>query len=178
MRSPARILFSTALLSLGLLLTGAAQASSYLVEVLLFSQPSPSWQHGEAPHWSWADQAVQLEQTTRSDLQRIDPTRYQLQRDADRLSSSGYKVLLHTAWQQPADADLQIALHQGENQGDLYPVQGLVTLTSERPLEIDLQFWLNRADGSEKLHHLRRLRLDETHYLDHQSLGLLVRISR
>lgn len=66
--------------------------------------------------------------------------------------------------------------------GDLlYPVQGLVSLDTD-PLSARVTLWLNHATAaepvSERLQTTRRLRLDETHYLDHRSLGALIRISQ
>lgn len=171
-------LVSIVLFGASWLLGAGAHADTYILEVVLFSQPSAQWQQAEPPHWSWADQATLLEQSARSDLRGIDSSRHQLQRDAERLTGNGYQVLLHRAWEQPADPDLQVAVHAGESRGDLYPAQGLVSLSSQGALQVDLEFWLNRDQGSEHLQQSRRLRLNETHYLDHQSLGMLVRVWR
>lgn len=177
-------LLAAALLGSSLL----AQAEQYLVELVVFTQPSAQLVPAAAPGHDWAERAVMLDDTVRSDVRSIDPTRHQLGSDASKLQSSGYQIKLHRAWTQPADDHVSVALTQGENlaavnEDALYPVQGLVNLTGE-PLTARVTLWLNHATASmaepvsERLQTTRRLRLDETHYLDHHSLGALIRVSR
>ena len=82
-----------------------------------------------------------------------------------------------------------VALHRGQADNGIYPVQGLVRLSQENLTELQVAFWRNRpAAGlgiqssssvvSELLHQTRALRPNEVHYLDHQSLGMLVTIRR
>ncbi|MBQ0744794.1 MAG: hypothetical protein KBT85_16000 [Pseudomonas sp.] len=165
---------------------GLAQAQSqntYQVEVVIFSQPSAQLTPGTAPSYDWADQATDLTVTTRSDVRNLDSSRLELSSDAGKLSAQGYKVVLHKAWTQPDDSSLAVAVHEGQEMGGIYPVQALVSLGQERLLEVDITAWINNQTQngeivSERIKQIRRLRLDETHYLDHQSMGMLVRISR
>lgn len=165
---------------------GLAQAQSqntYQVEVVIFSQPSAQLTPGTAADYSWADQAVQLSETTRSNIRSLDNSQFQLSSDASKLSTQGYKVVLHQAWTQPDDSELVIAVHEGEEMDGVYPVQALVSLGREQMVEVDVTAWINnqtqdRELVSERIKQTRRLRLDETHYLDHQSMGMLIRISR
>lgn len=164
---------------------GLAQAQSqnnYQVELVIFSQPSAQLTPGTAPSYGWADQATKLSETTRSDVRMLDTSRHRLSSDAGKLSAQGYKVVLHQAWIQPDDKNLLIAVHEGQEMDAVYPVQALISLGRERLLEVDITAWLNNQTQdreliSERIRQTRRLRLNETHYLDHQSMGILIRIS-
>jgi hypothetical protein len=96
---------------------------------------------------------------------------------------------MHNAWIQPTDSRLKVAVHQGERLGDHFPVEAVVGLQrNQDSLTLDVKAWRHMAardqtdqNGtlvSEQLHQIRRLRLDEVHYLDHQSMGMLVKVSR
>ncbi|MBA6418759.1 CsiV family protein [Pseudomonas sp. 5Ae-yellow] len=169
-------------------MTMAQSAGEYLVEVVFFGQPSASLVMGTPPDLDWADNAVKLDETARSDVQSIDPTRFRLSQEARKLEQNGYQIYLHQAWTQPLDNDLDVALSKGEADNGIYPIQGLVNLSKDNLMEIAVSFWHNRKASdlqmsgasivSENLHQRRPLRLNETHYLDHQSLGMLVRVSR
>jgi len=166
----------------------AQSADEYLVEVVFFGQPSSPIVAGTPPDLDWADSAIKLDETARSDVRTIDPTRFQLDQDARKLEQKGYQIYLHQAWSQPLDNNLDVALSKGQADNGIYPVQGLVNLSQDKLLEIAVSFWRNRSASevqmsgaslvSENLHQRRALRLNETHYLDHQSLGMLVRVSR
>lgn len=164
-------------------LAQAQSQNSYQVEVVIFSQPSAQLTPGTAPDYGWAEQATHLTETTRSDVRSLDSSRLALSSDASKLRSQGYKIVLHKIWTQPDNKGLAVAVHEGEEIDGLYPVQALLSLGQERLLEVDITAWINNRtqDGefvSERIKQIRRLRLDETHYLDHQSMGMLVRISR
>lgn len=166
----------------------AQSADEYLVEVVFFGQPSAPIVAGTPPDLDWADSAIKLDETTRNDVRAIDSTRFQLDQDARKLEQKGYQVYLHQAWSQPLDNNLDVALSKGQADNGIYPVQGLVNLSQDKLMEIAVSFWRNRNASevqmsgasvvSENLHQRRALRLNETHYLDHQSLGMLVRVSR
>ncbi|SDS39023.1 Peptidoglycan-binding protein, CsiV [Halopseudomonas litoralis] len=176
------------LMTLTLLACSALAQAQYLVEVLVFSQPGAQIVPGASPEYSWDQQAVSLDDTTRSDVRSIDRTRYRLDSQASKLESKGYTIRLHRAWTQPTESGLTVALHQGNsltgsNADPLYPVQGLISLDGE-PLTAKVTFWLNHASEamaepiSERLQSTRRLRVNEVHYLDHNSMGLLIHISQ
>ncbi len=176
------------LLALTLLMFSSLSQAQYLVEVVVFSQPGAPLAAGAAPERDWDQRGISLEDTARSDVHSIDQSRYTLDAKAQQLTAKGYQIRLHRAWTQPAAADITVAVHSESSltdswNGALYPVQGLVTLTDE-PLTAAVSFWLNHvsAEGaepvSERLHMTRRLRVNEIHYLDHKSMGMLIRISR
>ena len=163
-----------------------AKADPYLVELVVFSQPDAQLVPSAPLEQDWEAQSIKLDDTARSDVRSIDPVRYQLTDDVQKLESHGYQVKLHQAWIQPADTNLSVAVHQGaslETDVPLYPTQGLVSL-EEEPLTAHVTLWLNHITShldepvSERLQTTRRLRLNETQYLDHKSMGALIRISR
>ena len=63
-------------------MTMAQSAGEYLVEVVFFGQPSASLVMGTPPDLDWSDNAVKLDETARSDVQSIDPTRFRLSQEA------------------------------------------------------------------------------------------------
>ncbi|WP_193074151.1 CsiV family protein [Pseudomonas sp. FME51] len=185
--NPTRYAFRL-LAALTLLSCSALAQAQYLVEVVVFSQPGAQIVPGASPEHDWDWQAVSLDATTRSDVRSIDRTRYSLDSQTSKLAAKGYTIRLHRAWTQPADSDLTVALHEGgnlaaPNGGSLYPVQGVISLDGD-PLTAKVTFWLNHASEgmaepiSERLQSTRRLRANEIYYLDHKSMGLLIRISK
>lgn len=162
---------------------GAFGQQAYTVEVVFFSQPGGQIVEAHTPDPDWTASAIELDNTARADVRPVDSSQYQLNERASQLQRQGYRVHLHRAWTQPGSAGTAVALEAPDEAG-VVPVQGLVRLVQEQPLEIQVNFWRNHATGgdlrvvSEQLQQRRRLRLDETHYLDHQSLGMLVRVSR
>ena len=166
---------------------GLIQAQSnggYIVELVIFSNPSAQLGAAEVPEFDWTDGPTQLRVTARGDVRRIDSSRYRLAGEVNKLQAQNYQVLLHQAWVQPEDPDLTIAVNEGAPLGDIYPAQALVKIGRERLLEAHVTAWVTRQIGdagqlvSDRLHQIRRLRLNETHYLDHQNMGVLINISR
>ena len=99
------------------------------------------------------------------------------------LAREGYPVLLHQAWQQAADDPPRAVRFAAGTPCDRHaPVEGLLSLRQERHLELELHTWVNRCDAdgflvaSERLQHKRRLIPGQLTYLDHPSLGALIRV--
>lgn len=175
-------------LALAVLAFSALAKADHIVEVVVFSQPGAPVVAGVPPDHDWDRNAVSLHDTARRDVRSIDKSRYTLDSQAEKLANNGYEIKLHQAWIQPADKGMTVAVHDDNNisiinNALLYSAQGLVTLKDE-PLIAAVSFWLNMANTdqgelvSERLHMTRRLRLNEVHYLDHKSMGMLIRISR
>lgn len=190
MNSVIRTLQLPALLALTVLASTvhAQDAGTYQVETIVFAQPSAPISGNRAPDYTWADDAVMLEDTARSDVRKLDVTQHRMDREADKLTANGYQILMHQAWIQPADSNLKVAVHQGATLGEHYPIEAVVGLQrGEESMALGVKAWRHTGarsqDGqantivSEKLHQSRRLRLNEVHYLDHQSMGMLVRVT-
>ncbi|SDS37793.1 Peptidoglycan-binding protein, CsiV [Halopseudomonas xinjiangensis] len=164
----------------------AQNPETVIVEVAFFSQPSSRLLPAEPADLDWADQALVLRETANSQVREIDTTRQELNDEMARMSRQGYRLQLHKAWTQPVGLGMPIAVTDTDspasNMGtDPQRVQGLVGIDQGSGLEANVSFWLNHvaADGSpitERIEQTRKLRLDETHYLDHPSLGVLIRL--
>lgn len=165
--------------------TSLASAQEYIIEVVLFTQPNSRIVPGPAPELDWKAEAAELDSTTRSNVRPVDESRHRLANEARKLSSQGSKILFHRAWTQPAGTPVAVTKGDDLTGFDLYPVQGVVSLDRGNTLEADVAFWVNHKAASmdsepvsERLKQSRRLRPEEIHYLDHQSLGLLIIVSR
>ncbi|MEH6388289.1 MULTISPECIES: CsiV family protein [Pseudomonas] len=165
--------------------TSLASAQDYIVEVVLFTQPGSGIVEGPGPELDWKSDAAELDSTTRSNVRPIDESRHRLANEARKLSAQGSRILFHKAWTQPAGTPVAVTKGDDLTGFDLYPVQGVVSLSRANTLEADVAFWVNHETSStdsqpvsERLQQSRRLRPDEVHYLDHQSLGMLIIVSR
>lgn len=99
-------------------------------------------------------------------------------------AANGYQVLLHQAWQQNLGATpSKVALSDGQEQFGHFPVEGNLSLQQARFIDVDADLWINQFDadglliGSERLKQGSRLKTGELTFLDHGSLGLLIKIS-
>lgn len=159
------------------LLTPAAFADGlYQVEMILFRQagePIPSSQ--PAPD-DWANGSPSIEGSERStalngEAAKLDP-------------SKGYQVLLHKAWSQNLSAvPSAVSVTTGNEQLGHFPVEGTLTLSVDRSIDARADFWINQFDadgllsGSERFRQAAHLKNGELTYLDHSSLGILIRVS-
>ncbi|MGE4406821.1 CsiV family protein [Pseudomonas sp.] len=149
----------------------------YRVELLLFRHGAPLEASQRAPY-DWMRDALPL-----AAANERAPA---LGEVAARLEASdGYRVLLHQAWQQPlGERGVRLAFSQGEPHFEHFPLQGTLGLRQGRWLEVDARFWLNRFGeygqllGSQYLRQTFQLRPGELRYIDHDSLGLLIKASR
>jgi hypothetical protein len=165
------------LVSLLLIVPAAFAETLYQVELIVFRQadkPVPSSQ--PAPE-DWAAQAAAIPGDAKRSPALADT--------AAKLESSGrYQVLLHQAWQQGITTSAApVRFSDGKERDGHFPVEGVLDLSQERQLELKLQTWVNRFDGdgflasSERLQAQRRLVPGQLTYLDHPSLGALIRVS-
>ena len=178
------------LLLLALLAAGPAWAAkSYNVEVIVFERTSGNAVAGEQwpddPGRPALEKASSLNESGSGAYSVLPKSRWRLSREADRIGSAGgMKVLLHTAWRQPAvgrDETKTIHLHSS-----VTPLEGTVTVSVERYLHADLDLLLNNKGGGSyfsssrggyRLVESRRMRSGEVHYFDHPMMGALVLIS-
>ncbi len=165
------------LLLLSLLTANPAAAESlYQVEVIVFRQnaeqlpaarPAPDdWAQGAQPIGPEQERATTLD----SEASKLNP-------------GNGYRVLLHKAWAQPIGAaPSSVALSTGDEQFGHFPVEGTLTLKQDGLIDLDANLWINQFDesgllnSSELFKHSIRLQNGELTFLDHGSLGMLVRI--
>lgn len=160
----------------------ATGTESVIVELAVFSQPSARLLPAQPAELGWNDAAVILDETANAEVRSIAPARYDLSDEMERLARQGYTLQLHTAWTQPLGMAVPVAVTEGDAAGSAR-AQALVSLEQDTNLEAQIAFWLNHvtADGSvvsERLAQTRNIRLGETHYFDHPSLGALLRVSR
>jgi hypothetical protein len=151
--------------------------SNYQVELILFRQASTPLLSSQPVPDDWASDAqVPTNGSERSTT---------LNNEAAKLSpANGYEVLLHQAWQQSLGANpVKIALSNGQEQFGQYPAQGTLSLKLDSYVDMTADFWANQFDtegmvsSSEHIKQSRRLKSDQVTYLDHGSLGILIKVS-
>ncbi|MNJ64371.1 hypothetical protein D3C77_603170 [compost metagenome] len=90
-------------------------------------------------------------------------------------------MLLRQTWRQRIDE--RVAVVEGARHLEHFPVQGVIALRLRHGLEVDARFWVNRFGeygrllASEQLQQRVQLRPGELRYIDHGSLGALIRAS-
>lgn len=163
---------------LSLLGTGQAWAEGqYQVEVIVFRQAGEPIPAAQPVPDDWAQGALPVDATRERATA--------LNGEAARLNpSNGYQVLLHKAWLQTlGSAPSSAAISTGNEQFGHFPVEGTLRLTQARFIDVDADLWVNQFDasglvtGSERIKQSSRLKSGELTYLDHGSLGLLIRVS-
>ncbi|MEK1904316.1 MAG: CsiV family protein [Pseudomonas sp.] len=168
-------------LPLALLLTLLAPSAFadglFQVEVIVFrqageqiaaSQPAPDdWAAGSQALPAGSERGTALD----NEAAKLNP-------------GNGYQVLLHQAWAQNLSAaPSKVTITLGEQKFGHYPVEGTLSLREERVIDLDADVWINQFDndglvtGSERLKQATRLKTGELTYLDHGSLGMLVKIT-
>lgn len=162
------------LMALLLIAPASFAETFYQVELIIFRQGSPVNANQVTPE-NWVKTAVPLpEQSLRSSALTDMATKLETQ--------LGYKVLLHQAWKQAVGSQAAVQFGTGNLTDGHKPVEGTLTLSQGRGLELNLNAWVNRFDGngflasSEKLLQQRRILPDEMIYIDHPSLGALLRV--
>lgn len=163
------------LLALLLIAAPGYAETLYQVELIVFRQAPPVDASQPVPEdWAGAAPAIAAE-AQRSPA--LEDTARQLN------ETLGYPVLLRQAWQQAADDPPRAVRFAAGTPCDRHaPVEGLLSLRQERHLELELHTWVNRCDAdgflvaSERLQHKRRLIPGQLTYLDHPSLGALIRV--
>lgn len=156
--------------------TPAVAESLYQVEVIVFRQNAEQLFTARPAPDDWAQGA----QPVSADIERATT----LDTEASKLNpGNGYQVLLHKAWAQPISATPgSMALSTGDEQFGHFPVEGTLTLKQDGLIDLDANLWINQFDesgllnSSELFKHSIRLQNGELTFLDHGSLGMLVRI--
>ncbi|MBO3277135.1 CsiV family protein [Pseudomonas schmalbachii] len=170
-------LFRPLLLSLALLAPTAFADEPYQVELILFQQTGDAVLASQPAPDDWARGA----QPPSADSAR--PTALDAQ--ANKLKETeGFRVLMHKAWRQDiGETPVTIALSEGKKQDGHFPVEGTVTLSQQRFIDAKTEFWINRFDqegllaGSQRMNQDVALKNSVLAYLDHPSLGMLIKVS-
>ncbi len=149
----------------------------YQIEVIVFRQAGEPLPASQPAPDDWAANSQSIDGFAQQPLV--------LQGEAAKLTpANGYEVLLHKSWSQNVGINpSRVALSNGESQLGHYPVEGTLTLQQSEVLNLDASFWANQfdADGlltaSEHLQQSTRLKEGTLTYLDHRSMGVLLRVS-
>ncbi len=165
------------LVSLLLIAPAASAEALYQVELIVFRQAEKAVPASQPAPEDWAgSSAVIPAQSERTPA--LGDTAAKLE------DSQGYRVLLHRAWQQGVGGTpTPLRFSTGEERDGHFPVEGVLELSQGRQLELRLTAWVNRFNaegflaGSEHLHSQRRLVPGQLTYLDHPSIGALIRVS-
>ncbi|MCC6077220.1 CsiV family protein [Pseudomonas sp. GCM10022188] len=165
------------LLALLLIAPGAFAEALYQVELIVFRQAQQTLDASQPAPEDWAANAAAIPaQNERSPA---------LTDTAGKLESAqGYQVLLHKAWQQGVGTSpAPVRFSAGKQRDGHFPVEGVLDLSQERQLELALTTWINQFNGdgflaaSERLQVKRRLVPGQLTYLDHPTLGALIRVT-
>lgn len=170
-------LLRTLTLLLGLFSPMAMAAGLYQVEVIFFRQAGDVIPASQLAPEDWALGS----QTLTAESMRSTALKDQA---AKLIPDNGYKVLLHQAWEQEiSSSPVKIALTAGNQSFGHYPIEGILTLTEDPSINLSVNLWINQIDlegvltGSEQLKQTIRLQTGKLTYIDHGSLGLLIRVS-
>lgn len=165
------------LIALLLIAPTAFAEALYQVELIVFRQAQQTLNASQPAPEDWAGNAAAIApESERSPALTDTATKLE--------SSQGYQVLLHKAWQQGVSTSpAPLRFSAGKERDGHFPVEGVLDLTQGRQLDLNLTTWINQfnADGflaaSERLQVQRRLLPGQLTYLDHPSLGVLIRVT-
>lgn len=171
-----RLLAPLALL-LSLLSPLVQAAGLYQIEVIVFRQAGQQIPASQLAPDDWAIGS----QTLAAGSERGTA----LNDEAAKLTpNNGYQVLLHQAWSQNLTASPStVALTAGNQAFGRYPLEGTLSLSEERLIDLGIDLWVNQFDaeglltGSERLKQSTRIATGKLTYVDHGSLGLLIRVN-
>ncbi len=159
------------------LLSAQALASeTQLVELVVFRQSSDSLPASRVAPDSWANGATPIS----AEMQRS--TR--LGHLTEKLTAdNGYQILLHSAWlQNSTDDSVRIAVSEGMQHFNHYPVEGTLDFTLDRTSSVLLDLWINQFNADKTLlssEHFKQKALvpsNQVTFVDHGTLGALIRI--
>jgi hypothetical protein len=148
------------------------QATRYTVEIVVFRVDGDT--SGEDPA-----AAPPLRSTASGELATTPVTSRRLASAASRLrAGSGYRILAHTAWSQPAagwNSRRGVSLAQlGVNVPGL---TGNVVLERGQFLHLGFDLKLDDAGKAMQLAEIRRVKPDETQYFDNPQLGVIALVT-
>ncbi len=156
--------------------TQVLASETRLVELIVFRQSSESIQASNVAPDNWANGAVPVSsgmlRTTHLDhlAKNLTP-------------DNGYEILLHSAWLQNSNDDSAlIAVSAGQKHFDHYPIEGTLDFTLDRTSTVQFDLWINQFNSDKTLRSSERLQQktlvanDQVTFIDHSTLGALIRI--
>ncbi len=166
-------------LLLALLAPAAFADNQYLVEMILVRQNAvPAITSQFAPE-NWSDGAAPIAQ--------YDVHKPMLEGEVERLNTnSQYTVLLHKAWQQKVGGGVsKVAISDGQEQFGHFPIEGNLSLSEARFINVEASFWVNQFDGNGAVVQSeafsqgnKNVKSAELTFLDGGHLALLVKIRK
>ncbi|NLU12083.1 MAG: hypothetical protein GXX06_02630 [Gammaproteobacteria bacterium] len=170
-----RYLIHLALL-LTLCSTHALANDTQQVELIIFRQSSQTIPASQVAPDNWANGATPV---TREMLRST-----QLDHFVKKLTpANGYQVLLHKAWLQTSNGtSVQVAVSEGTESFAHYPVEGTISMELERTSQVQMDFWINQFNpdatllSSERFKQSALVANDQVTFIDHGTLGALIRI--
>ena len=170
-----RYLVHLALL-LSLCSTQALANDTQLVELVVFRQSNESLIASHVAPDNWANGAVpvtsEMLRSTHLDhlVKKLSP-------------DNGYQVLLHKAWLQTSNGpSVQVAVTEGAESFEHYPVEGTLAMELDRTSQVQIDFWINQFNpdatllSSERFKQSTLVANDQVTFIDHGTLGALIRI--
>ena len=170
-----RYLIHLALL-LTLCSTHALANDTQQVELIIFRQSSQTIPASQVAPDNWANGATPV---TREMLRST-----HLDHLVKKLTpANGYQVLLHKAWLQTSNGtSVQVAVSEGTESFAHYPVEGTISMELERTSQVQMDFWINQFNpdatllSSERFKQSALVANDQVTFIDHGTLGALIRI--
>jgi len=193
--------------------TTSTESSLKQVEIIVFSKVrstallSEQWDMpAKMPDLNHAIELVPFDETNNGNLlpQLLPSTDWKLNRISNRLSKSGYAIILHDAWVQDFSTEFNYPIHlftpQQESTTLTTAMTGTITITLNRYYNVAINLLFGEPvanltstisnDALEKNFHNiangvayfdltqnRRMKSDELNYIDHPLYGVLIKIT-
>ena len=156
--------------------TQALANDTQIVELIVFRQSSESLLASRVAPDNWANGATQV--TT--DMLRSTHLDHLVKK---LTPDNGYQVLLHKAWLQTSNGpSVQVAVTEGPESFEHYPIEGTLAMELERTSQVQMDFWINQFNpdatllSSERFKQSTLVANDQVTFIDHGTLGALIRI--
>ncbi|HHX36292.1 MAG TPA: hypothetical protein GX719_13600 [Gammaproteobacteria bacterium] len=156
--------------------TQALANGTHVVELMIFRQSSESIPASRIAPDNWANDAT-LVTSGMLRSTHLDHLAAKLTPDA------GYEILLHKAWlQNSTDGSAQVAISEGQEYFEHFPIEGTLNFTLDRASTVQFDLWINQFNSDQTLRSSERFKQktivanDQVTFVDHSTLGALIRI--
>ncbi len=156
--------------------TQALANDTQVVELIIFRQSSQSIPASRVAPDSWSNGATLVS----ADMLRSTHLDHLVKKLTPK---NGYQVLLHKAWLQTSNGpSIQVALSEGQESFEHYPVEGTLAMELDRTSQVQMDFWINQFNpdasllSSERFKQSTLVANDQVTFIDHGTLGALIRI--